>query len=377
MIFFSRFLKPFLVSLFFSISLLAGIQSPTVSLSMGSFAHDDDITATKSCTVVCREGFTGKGRIKSPVVHITTKKFQFTGVIECDGDCFITAQESFNQKMFKRKGRGKFHITIDPTLAFDGEKKAAPTNDIEKDITSINKEIDALRSPIASPASFEEDRNVSKEITIEDCVFTLKGTRNIELADAIKQGDLVKAKDLLEKHQAVKKSKHDLSIFMVMAGLSGHIALAEEFIRLGADVNGWDQDSDSRFFRHFTAQKHVVTAAIAKKADFVSLLLEAGAEPNACNKDGLSILTIAVLQNDLATLKALVKSPKIDLNIRDRYRYTALMRAAHDGRAEMVQILLDAEADASISVAGGYTAADYARAEGHYEIEKLLRQKKA
>lgn len=365
-----NFSKIVVASLIVHAAAYAGFQSPNINLSMKTLSLDDTIVADQSCTLTCKESFEGKGSIKSRRISITTKKFQFTGTIECDGDCFITAKHSFNQKMFKRKGRGKFYITIDPKLTFNEEKKTfAPLYEPRAE-TSLIREASIPKLTIEP-----EDLKVSKEISIEGSTFTVEGSHHIAIAEAIQQGSLDTVKELLEKYSAIQNSKRQLSVFMVMAGLSGHTAIAEECIRRGADVNDCDQDAGDRWFSRFSSQKHLITAVIAKKADFVALLVKEGADPNVKNRDNISALMIAVLQNDLATVKALLQSPKINLDERNISHGTPLIRAAYDGNLAMVQALVDAGANKEACIPGGYTAADIARSKGHDAIALLLLKK--
>ncbi len=331
----------------------ADFHSRNVSLNTPTLELDDTIVASESCNLTCKETMAGTGLIKSPKIFIKTKKFIFTGTIECTGECVIIAQQSFNKKMFKRKGCGKFKILINPSL-FDAE--------------TITEPVPATHGQFESHQTIpKEELNATKEFSINGSVFTVKGAKKIELAELVLLGDLPRTQEFIQKNPALKQA--EITGFMLMAGLSGHIILAEEFIKLGADVNGTDDDD---FLLH--KQAHLITAVIAKKSELVELLVRKGANPNLFHKDGYTALTVAVLQNDLPSVKALLKSPKIDINKKERFNsFTALMRAASAGYKDIVEVLLDAGADTSISMPGGIIAEDYARGEGHDEIVQLLR----
>ena len=172
----------------------------------------------------------------------------------------------------------------------------------------------------------------------------------------------------LENSPLLKNNKEMMTIFMLMAGLSGNIPLAKEFIQLGAQVNGTDS-------KYGGGQPHLITAVIAKRADFVTLLVAAGAQPNVKNKDWIPALVIAVLQQDLNTVNALLQAPGIDLNLTDSDRHTALMHAAGMGEAEIVKVLLKAGANFTLQSSNRATALDYARHNKQVECAHLLKEK--
>jgi hypothetical protein len=70
--------------------------------------------------------------IRSPQIVINSKIFAYTGTIDCSGKCIITAGSAFNEKMFKRKGKGEFIIVIDEQLGKQaGAKHKAMNRDYE------------------------------------------------------------------------------------------------------------------------------------------------------------------------------------------------------------------------------------------------------
>ncbi|MBF0299171.1 MAG: ankyrin repeat domain-containing protein, partial [Oligoflexia bacterium] len=67
----------------------------------------------------------------------------------------------------------------------------------------------------------------------------------------------------------------------------------------------------------------------------ITELLAAGANPNARNKKGYNALSMAILKNDLQKVKALINAKGIDLNIRDKFQQTELIRAVSCNKAEI------------------------------------------
>lgn len=73
-------------------------------------------------------------------------------------------------------------------------------------------------------------------------------------------------------------------------------------------------------------------------------LVHAGANPNALENDRYDIVTIAAVADDVPTLKVALTLGGSAKNITSRYDGTALIAAAHLGHAEVVRVLIAAEA---------------------------------
>lgn len=85
-------------------------------------------------------------------------------------------------------------------------------------------------------------------------------------------------------------------------------------------------------------------AAYARQHDAMRALVALGADPNALEKDRYDIVTIAAVANDLPTLKVAIEIGCSAKNITSRYDGTALIAAAHLGHAEVVRMLIQANA---------------------------------
>jgi len=80
-------------------------------LNSTKILNDGSFIGGHSVNIDCTE-LAGKGLIKSPSINIATEVFNYTGTIECLDYCEINAKQPFNEKMFIRKGKGQFKITI-------------------------------------------------------------------------------------------------------------------------------------------------------------------------------------------------------------------------------------------------------------------------
>lgn len=85
-------------------------------------------------------------------------------------------------------------------------------------------------------------------------------------------------------------------------------------------------------------------AAYLGNHDAMRLLIAAGADANALERDFYDIVTIAAVANDLPTLRLALELGCRPTNITSRYEGTALIAAAHLGHVEVVQTLIEAGA---------------------------------
>lgn len=89
------------------------MQSTNLNLNVGgTLDNNGELIGTESAKISC-DTLSGKGVITSPEISIKTGIFAYTGKIECSGKCIIIAKSPFNEKMFKRSGKGEFIIIID------------------------------------------------------------------------------------------------------------------------------------------------------------------------------------------------------------------------------------------------------------------------
>jgi ankyrin repeat protein len=325
------------------------MQSSVIDLITSSITANGILAASEEIKLQCTEIFAGTGTLRSPHITIVAKKFEFTGTLCCNNSCHITVQEDFDETIFQRNGTGKFTITIDPSIQ---------VNDTHSVSSSYRKTLLQDSSTI-STSFFTAPRTFN----IEGNTFTFSGKLPLTLADAIEKGNFATVKSILQDDQ-IKNDTRQLSLYMLMAGLLGHISIAEAFISAGADVNGKDTSFGP-------GQAHIVTAVIHKKSEFVALLVRSGANLNV-EKSKTPVLMIAVMQNDLPTVRVLSQAPHINLDATNLQKQTSLMYAAHEGNLEMVKALLDAGARTDIKDLHWNTALNYAQARNKNDIVRLL-----
>ncbi len=85
-------------------------------------------------------------------------------------------------------------------------------------------------------------------------------------------------------------------------------------------------------------------AAYQKQHDAARALIRLGADPNKLEIDRYDIVTIAAVANDLPMLKLALEGGGSARNVTSRYDGTALIAAAHLGHADVVRMLIAAQA---------------------------------
>ena len=150
---------------------------------------------------------------------------------------------------------------------------------------------------------------------------------------------------------------------LAVAAMQRDLATVEQLLaEQGADVNALGP--------YETPALHWVVRI--ENTDLARKLLEAGANPDLRTGLGLSALSVAIGNNDLAMVQLLLAF-KADIEQRDRAGETPLMQAARTGSAEIVRALLvhDATVD-SVEPHYGQTALMIGVRSGSAEVVDLL-----
>ena len=144
---------------------------------------------------------------------------------------------------------------------------------------------------------------------------------------------------------------------LVRAAQEGDIAAVKQQLAAGADVAARDADTNS------TALDE---AAGDGNAETVKLLLRAGADPNAANREGRTAL-MRVYGEGAAEVVRLLTDAGANPNARDEDGDTALIAAASWGEAEIVRALIEAGADVNAANDEGDTPLMRAAAQGRLD----------
>jgi len=120
--------------------------------------------------------------------------------------------------------------------------------------------------------------------------------------------------------------------------------------------------------------QQLLEAAERGDKELVESLLAKGADKNAKNKEGSSVLRLAAARG-YADLVDILLAAKADVNVKANNGETALIAAADEGHAEIVERLLKAAADPNATDEKGYTALMAAIKGDVREVEALLTAK--
>jgi len=102
-------------------------------------------------------------------------------------------------------------------------------------------------------------------------------------------------------------------------------------------------------------------------------MLEKKADPNACDKNGVTALMVAASAGNIEIMKALIKAGS-EVNAKNSRGVTPLILAAGKGHAKAAALLIKAGADVNAKTANGATAFKYAVEKGFPEVAALLKK---
>ncbi|MNL09473.1 Ankyrin repeats (3 copies) [compost metagenome] len=142
--------------------------------------------------------------------------------------------------------------------------------------------------------------------------------------------------------------------------------MARALILAGADVNRKDGESNSPF----------LVAAATGQIDIVRLALSHGADPRSTDRYDGTALIAASQHGNVEIVKLLLKAG-LSVDHVNQLGWTALLEAVvlGDGSAryeEVVQLLLDAGADANLADREGVTPTRHARERGYKTMVRML-----
>jgi ankyrin repeat protein len=163
--------------------------------------------------------------------------------------------------------------------------------------------------------------------------------------------------------------ERDLDQELLAAAYENDVATAQRLVEEGADVNVKDDTQQSAYL--------IATSEVGDDPRLLDLTLDAGADVNAKDSyDGTGLIRAA--ERGYATIVARLLETDIDVNHVNRLGWTALLEAVILGEGgrehiETVRLLVDAGADVDIADESGTAALAHAQRRGFTEIERILR----
>ena len=185
---------------------------------------------------------------------------------------------------------------------------------------------------------------------------------DVRLVGAAAEQDTGTVRALVRRGVAVNTPRPDGTTALLWAAHWDDLEMAKLLLDAGADVNA--------------AEDHGVTplmrAAENASLAMVELLLTAGGNPGAAQTSGLTSLMIAAHTGNVRVVRALM-THGADVNaVIAETSATALMWAVAAPHPEIVQVLIESDADVRLSSAKGVTPLMTAARNGDIETAKLL-----
>jgi ankyrin repeat protein len=183
------------------------------------------------------------------------------------------------------------------------------------------------------------------------------------LVDAVKAGDAVRVRALIDKRADVNAPQADGTTALHWAVDRDAADIVQMLIRSGANVKAANRYGATPLW----------LASVNGNAKTMSMLIEAGADPSSANGDGETALMVAARtgKNDAVNL---LLTRGADPNAKENWRgQTALMWAAAEGHAAVIKTLIARGADLRARSTAGFTALLFAAREGRIAaVDALL-----
>lgn len=190
-----------------------------------------------------------------------------------------------------------------------------------------------------------------------------------QLIRAAERGDIQAVKEMLQQGAQLNAVDADGKTAVVAATYKNQVDVVELLIQEGADINIQD-DRRENVILHAGANGYL---------EIVKLAIAADADMTITNRFGGTGLIPAAERGHVEVVETFLKTSKVDVNHINNLHWTALIEAVilGDGgekHQQIVQLLMDYGADASIGDENGITALEHAKQLGFQEIIRILEE---
>jgi ankyrin repeat protein len=187
------------------------------------------------------------------------------------------------------------------------------------------------------------------------------------LLDAAERGDATAAALAMRAGASLEVKDASGRTPLLLAVTKDHVAVARLLVYLGATPDALDDQHDTPW----------LVTGVTGSVDMLEVLLPARPDLRIRNRFGGTSLIPASERGHVAYVRRVVRTD-IEVNHVNNLGWTALLEAVilGDGSKryqQIVTILLDAGADASIADREGITALRHAQRRGHREVARILR----
>jgi uncharacterized protein len=185
---------------------------------------------------------------------------------------------------------------------------------------------------------------------------------DVRLIEAVQNKDLRQVSSLLNQHVDVNARSGDGSTALLWAAHWDDLDTGSLLIRAGADPNAAND-----FHMNPLSQ-----ACTNGSAAFVGVLLKAGANPNMPIATGVPPIMTCARSGSVDAVRLLIAGDA-DVNAKEpAQNQTALMWAAAEHHPDVVRMLIQAKANVQARTKNGFTALHFAAREGDIESARLL-----
>jgi len=210
-----------------------------------------------------------------------------------------------------------------------------------------------------------------------------------DIFDAVREGDLGRVRDLVEKDPGLAGSRDGEGLSVILhARYRDREDMIEVLLSAGPELDVLeasaigDTDRVEQILAADPRSVHVWSvdgysplplAAFFGHARTAQLLLDRGADVSAVSRNRMEVMPLhsAVAGRHRAVAEALL-SAGAPVDARTHGGFTPLLEAAQNGDRPLVELLLSKGADPSVAADNGKTARDLALDAGHEDVADLL-----
>ncbi|XP_056001314.1 uncharacterized protein LOC125653620 isoform X2 [Ostrea edulis] len=182
---------------------------------------------------------------------------------------------------------------------------------------------------------------INEKGRIIDCIHMTKYIGSSPLTAACEEGHLAIVEELVKAGADVNLQYRQGNIPLIPACKGGHVIMVKALLKAGAYINVKDNEGNTP----------LIAACDGEHVSVVKELVKAGADVNIPSRWGNTSLIAACKGGHVGMVKALVKAGA-DVNLQDRLGNTPLIVACKGGHVSMVTALV--KAGACINLIAGY-----------------------
>lgn len=143
----------------------------------------------------------------------------------------------------------------------------------------------------------------------------------------------------------------------------------EKITMLINNVNDSQFDINTKIYRGRTLLHYAI---LGGNYFLIIPLIKAGINPNICDDDYNTPLHLAIIRNEIRSIKELLKTSNLDINASSEFEQTPLHKAVIKGNIEIIKLLINKGADPTLVDEKNQTPLDYAQDEGDLQIINYL-----